>query len=336
MLNVCGTEFLNYAITANGRLDITASVIDDNWTNVMATAGDLLTFNKETGYLLINANSIIADTRYQLDANTVIFSFDDVDFDGKKDANEAATFINFADLVAANAEVYADATVASNIKNVYHNDCVVFVNTATAANPTTKTALGIHSTSQIAVIENGEIKSWTISFNEISGAKTYKIANTVINAMKQPWAAGFTYMYTVNTATNEIIAFHEWNGNDFDRAAGLNGIYSMQLAGLSYEPTLGVMVADIFYEYTAKDDVVGTYTATARGNFIIDTSTKIRFMNSFGASANAWATAQGSAFNPYYDFEEAFYLKGYDMGWMKYEINSNGDAYVTELYLGVK
>lgn len=336
MLNVCGTEFINYALTADGRLDINASVIDNNWANVMATAGDLLTFNKETGYLLINANSIIADTRYQLDDNTVIFAFDDVDFDGAKDASEAATYINFADLVATNAEVYADATVASGIKNVYHSDCVVFVNTTAAANPTTKTCLGIHAISQIAVIENGEIKSWTVSFNEISGTKTYKISNALIETMKNPWASSWTVMYTVNTATNEIIAIHEWNTDDFVREAGLNGLYSVQLAGISYEPTLGVIVADMFYEYTAKDAVVGTYVATARGNFIVDTSTKIRFMDAFGAPSSVWKTAQGSAFNPYYDFEEYFYIKGYDMGWMKYEINSNGDAYVTELYLAVK
>lgn len=336
LLGICGTEFIKYTLDDNGRLVTMASIIDDRWTNVMANAGDPLTFNKATGYLLINASSVIADTRYQLDENAVIFSFEDTNLNGKKDAAEAVTYINFADVAATNAMVYADDTFVSNVKNVYHNDCVVFVNTISSADPTTKTAIGIHAISQIATIENGEVKSWTVSFTEISGTKTYKIANELINNMAHPWAKGFTYMYTVNTATNEIIAFHEWDGVDFDRPAGFNGIYSMQLAGLSYEPTLGVMIGDIFFEYTAKDDVVGVYTATGRDNFIIDTSTKVRFMGAFGPTSSAFTVAQGSAFNPYYDLEEYFYIKGYDLGWMRYEINANGDAYVTELYLAKK
>lgn len=360
LIRYCGTEFIKYALTKEGRLVTNTIIVDDSWTNVMASAGDPLTFNKATGYLLINASSIIADTRYQLDANTVIFSFEDADLDGEKDAKEAATYINFADLAVANAKVYADDTFGSNIKNVYHNDCVVFVNTNAPADPTTKTAIGIHSLSQIAMIENGEVKSWTVSFNEFSGAKTYKIANDLINGMAHPWAAGFTYMYTVNTATNEVIEFHEWDGVDFGRDAGKGGIYSMQLAGLSYEPTLGVMIGDIFFEYTDKADIDGdgvaeNYVATGRDNFIIDTSTKIKFQfaengkegglqhignnadnTAFGAKSDLWFNAGGSAFNPYYDLEEFFYVRGFDLGWMKYEINANGDAYVTELLLGKK
>lgn len=316
-------------------------VVDHRWDNIMSVIiPNRYTFKKDLSYFTNVSTTDITGAKFGMNSNTVIFAFTDTNGNGQKDKEEAASVIKYADLVANNVSIYADDTNYDTFGN-FMVKCVVIKNySGTSAG---KTTLGKWSSTQARSYVDGKVTDWTITFDEISGTKSYTCTTQVLAGFLNPWgtAGKFIYMYTVG-ADNKIIAFHPWDTDDYARPAGFNGFYSMQIAGFYRDNYLGVEICDVFYEDVAFASTVDEYVATIRGTFIIDTSTKIKFLekmdgfsNSVGAFGNM-VSAGGRAgnANPYYDFEQNFNFFYYDRGWMKYETNDQGNKVITELYLG--